>query len=161
MVAYGRSDTVLTVEQRVSGSLQRVDTSAVPTICVSQGSSNTQGDQEINAEITEYAELHDLSVAEATEELLQTGLTAQNQTTSAPPTTDTKQRRLEQRQQALAGQQRQIVRFQKRTVLAGIGWAVLTVATGETGPLWTAIGMLTIVLMAASPYIWQWIPYTR
>jgi len=55
-------------------------------------------------------------------------------------------------------QQRQIIRFQKVTVGAGIGWAVLTVVTGETGPLWTALGMFIIALMAASTYIWRYIP---
>jgi len=119
---------------------------------------DTQVDQDINGEITAYAELHDLSMSEATEELLHAGLKVQNQTVSSTPTTNAKQARLEDRQQALAEHQRQIIRFQKLTVVAGIGWAVLTVGTGETGPLWTALGMLTIVLMAASTYIWQYIP---
>jgi len=51
-----------------------------------------------------------------------------------------------------------IIRFQRVSVGAGIGWAVLTVATGETGPLWTALGMLIIVLLAASTYVWQYLP---
>jgi len=77
---------------------------------------------------------------------------------SSTPTANAKQARLEDRQQALAEQQRQIIRFQKLTVVAGIGWAVLTVGTGETGPMWTALGMLIITLMAASTYIWRYIP---
>ena len=125
---------------------------------MSQVPLDTKVDQDINAEITEYAKLHDLSMSDATEELLQAGLKTQNQTTSATPATDTKQAQLEQRQQALAHQQRQIIRFQKVAVGAGIGWAVLTVTTGETGPLWTALGMLIIVLLAASTYVWQYIP---
>ena len=125
---------------------------------MSQVPLDTQVDQAINAEITEYAKLHDLSMNEATEELLQAGLRTRNQTTSATPAIDTKQAQLEQRQQALAHQQRQIIRFQKVTVGAGIGWAVLTVVTGETGPLWTALGMFIIALMAASTYIWRYIP---
>ena len=119
---------------------------------------DTQVDRDINAEITAHAELHDLSMSEATEELLHAGLKVQNQMVSSTPTTNAKQAQLEDRQQALAEQQRQIIRFQKLTVVAGIGWAVLTVGTGATGPLWTALGMLTIVLMAASTYIWQYIP---
>ena len=119
---------------------------------------DTQVDQDINGEITAYAELHDLSRSEATEELLHAGLRTQNQMVSSTPTANAKQARLEDRQQALAEQQRQIIRFQKLTVVAGIGWAVLTVATGETGPLWTALGMFIIALMAASTYIWQYIP---
>jgi len=119
---------------------------------------DTQVDQGINAEITSYAELHDLSVSEATEELLHAGLRTQNQTVSSTPTTNAKQAQLENQQQALAEQQRQIIRFQKLTVVAGIGWAVLTIGAGETGPLWTALGMVIIALMAASTYIWQYIP---
>ena len=119
---------------------------------------DTQVDQDINGEITAYAELHDLSMSEATEELLHAGLRTQNQMVSSTPTANAKQARLEDRQQALAEQQRQIIRFQKLTVVAGIGWAVLTVATGETGPLWTALGMFIIALMAASTYIWRYIP---
>jgi len=119
---------------------------------------DTQVDQGINAEITSYAELHDLSVSEATEELLHAGLRTQNQTVSSTPTTNAKQAQLENQQQALAEQQRQIIRFQKLTVVAGIGWAVLTIGAGGTGPLWTALGMVIIALMAASTYIWQYIP---
>jgi hypothetical protein len=126
---------------------------------VSQEPLETQVSQEINAEVDEYAKMHDLSTSEATQELLRAGLESRRQTASATPTDHNPQRKaLEQQQQHLAHQQRQIIRFQKVAVGAGIGWAVLTVATGETGPLWTTLGMLIIVLLAASTYIWQYIP---
>lgn len=128
---------------------------------MSQVQLDVQVDPDTDAEITEYAELHDLSRGEASEELLRVGLRARDQTASSPPTTDRKQAQLEQRQQALAHQQQQVIRFQKRTVMAGIGWAVLTVAIGATGPLWTALGMLIIVLMASSTYSWQFSPTTE
>lgn len=142
----------------MSRSLQRVDTGAVQKTCVSQVQLDVQVNPDTNAEIAEYAELHDLSKGEASKELLRAGLRTREQTASSPPATSEKQVQLEQRQQSLAHQQQQIIQFQKRTVMAGIGWAVLTVATGVTGPLWTALGMLIIVLMAASTYSWQLSP---
>ena len=138
---------------------QRVDTPTVPLSDVSQESLDTPVSREISAEITEYASMHDLSKSEATQELLRAGLEHRSQTASAPPTDHSPKRNaLEQRQQHLAHQQRQIIRFQRVSVGAGVGWAVLTVATGETGPLWTALGMLIIVLLAASTYVWQYLP---
>ena len=45
---------------------------------------------------------------------------------------------LESQQQSLARQQRRIVRFQKVTIIGGLGWATLQFATGANGPVWTA-----------------------
>lgn len=70
-------------------------------------------------------------------------------------------RELEERQRAIADQQRQIVRFQKYAVFGGLGWALLTLATDANGPVWVAVGMLMIVLMDSSTYIWQYIPRFR
>ena len=129
------------------------------TECVSQESENARVDRDIESEITEYAETHNLSISEATEALLHAGLsTRRGETLSASADSSTRAQ-LEQQQEQIVEQQRKIIRFQKFTVFAGIGWAVLTIATGETGPLWTALGMLMIVLMASSTYIWQYFPF--
>ena len=126
---------------------------------MSQEPLDTRVSQEIDTDITEYAKMHDLSTSEAIQELLRAGLESRRQAASATSTDHNRKRKaLEQRQQHLAHQQRQIIRFQKLTVGVGIGWAVLTVVTGETGALWTALGMFIIALMAASTYIWRYIP---
>jgi len=125
---------------------------------VSQESENTRVDRDIESEITEYAEAHNLSISEATEALLHAGLSTRREETFSATAETSTQAQLEQRQGNIVDQQRKIIRFQKLTVFAGIGWAVLTIATGETGPLWTALGMLTIVLMASSTYIWEYLP---
>ena len=126
---------------------------------VSQESENARVTQDIESEIAEYAEAHDLSISEATQALLHAGLsTCREETLSASADSSTRAQ-LEQRQEQIVDQQRKIIRFQKFTVFAGIGWAVLTIVTSETGPLWTALGMLTIVLMASSTYIWQFFPF--
>lgn len=125
---------------------------------MSQESENARVNRDIESEITEYAEAHNLSNSEATEALLHAGLsTRRGETLSASADNSTREQ-LEQQQELIFDQQQQIIRFQKFTVFAGIGWAVLTIATGETGPLWTALGMLTIVLMASSTYVWQYLP---
>ena len=126
---------------------------------MSQELENARVDRDIESEITEYAETHNLSISEATEALLHAGLsTRRGETLSASADSSTRAQ-LEQQQEQIVEQQRKIIRFQKFTVFAGIGWAVLTIATGETGPLWTALGMLMIVLMASSTYIWQYFPF--
>ena len=114
--------------------------------------------QDIKSEITEYAEAHNLSNSEATQALLSAGLSTRREATLSASMDTSTRAQLEQRQEQIVSQQRKIIRFQKLTVFAGIGWAVLTIATGETGPLWTALGMLTIVLMASSTYIWEYLP---
>ena len=127
--------------------------------CVSQESLRTHLDDEINAKISEYAERYDLSESEAIEALLQTGPRSHRQSSSqASEENAPDQKELEQRQRAIANQQRQIVRFQKYTVFGGLFWAVLTLATGANSPVWVGIGMLLIVLMASSTYIWQYVP---
>jgi len=125
---------------------------------VSQESENARVNRDIESEIAEYAEAHDLAISEATEALLHAGLSTRREETLSASADISTRKQLEQRQQHIVDQQRKIIRFQKFTVFAGIGWAILTVATGETGPLWTALGMLTIVLMASSTYIWQYLP---
>ncbi len=114
-------------------------------------------DGDANAALTEYAEKYDLSEREAIEELLRTGLRSHGQDGSQPPH-DPDHRALEQRQRSIADQQQHIVRFQKYTVYGGLGWAVVTLATGANGSLWIALGMAVIVLMASSTFIWQYIP---
>ncbi len=114
--------------------------------------------QDIKSDINEYAEAHDLSKSEATQALLHAGLETRQEETRSASADDSTRAQLEQQQENIVSQQRKIISFQKLTVFVGIGWAVLTIATGETGPLWTALGMLTIVLMASSPYIWQYLP---
>ncbi|ESS09283.1 MAG: hypothetical protein A07HN63_00915 [uncultured archaeon A07HN63] len=124
---------------------------------MSQESLRTQLDQETGAALSEYAEQYDCSEREAMQELLKTGLQShespQPADAQAPSHSD-----LEQQQRAIADQQGHIVRFQKYTVYGGLGWALLTLVTGANGSLWIAIGMLLIVLMASSTYIWQYIP---
>jgi len=138
--------------------MQRIDACTFLTGRVSQELESTRVDRDIESEIAEYAETHGLSISEATEALLHAGLsTRRGETLSASADSSTRAQ-LEQRQEHIVDQQRKIIRFQKLTVFAGVGWAVLTIATGETGPLWTALGMLIIVLMASSPYIWQYFP---
>jgi len=139
--------------------IQRIDTLTVLTHRVSQESENPRVNRDIESEIAEYAETHDLSISEATQALLHAGLSTRREETLSASADSSTRKQLEQQQEQIVGQQRKIIRFQKFTVFAGIGWAVLTIATGETGPLWTALGMLTIVLMASSPYIWQFFPF--
>ena len=117
----------------------------------------TQLDQETTAALTAYAEGYDGSEREAMQELLRSGLQRHGHPEPAdgqPPSHS----ELAARQRAIADQQAHIVRFQKYTVYGGLGWALLTLATGASGSLWIAIGMLLIVLMAASTYIWRYIP---
>jgi len=95
----------------------------------------------------------------AIEELVQAGLTPDYLRRSLNDDDDTlTPAQLEARQQTVAHRQRQIIRFQRLAVFGGLGWAVLTFASGSTGPAWTAIGMVIIVLMASSTYRWQYIP---
>ena len=125
---------------------------------MSQESETARTNQEIHSEITEYAEDHNLSNSEATQALLHAGLSTRREATRSTSVDGSIRAQLEQRQEQIVSQQRKIIRFQKFTVFAGVGWAVLTIVTGETGPLWTALGMLTIVLMASSTYIWEYFP---
>lgn len=126
---------------------------------MSQESLEDHLDSETTAAVTQYAEAHDQSASHALNELVDAGLTASKHDTSAGSgEKDLTPRQLESRQQTIANKQRQIVRFQKITIYGGLGWAVLTFATGANGPVWTAIGMAIIVLMAASTYIWEYIP---
>ena len=114
---------------------------------------------ETKAAVAEYADAHDLSDSDALDELVEAGLTASTHDSSAVSgTKDLTPAQLESQQQTLARQQRQIVRFQKVTIFGGLGWAVLTFATGANGPVWTAVGMAMIVLMAASTYLWEYLP---
>jgi len=138
--------------------IQRIDACTVLTQRVSQELENARVTQDIHTEITEYAEAHDLSISEATQALLHAGLSSRREETFSATAETSTRAQLEQRQGNIVDQQRKIIRFQKLTVFAGVGWAVLTIATGETGPLWTALGMLIIVLLASSPYIWQYFP---
>ena len=111
------------------------------------------------AAVTEYAEAHDLSDSNAIDELVNAGLTASNHNIPAASNENgLTPAQLESQQQTIANKQRQIIRFQKITIFGGLGWAVLTFATGVNGPVWTAVGMAIIVLMAASTYIWEYIP---
>lgn len=138
--------------------IQRIDTCTVLTERVSQESGNVRVTQDIDSEITEYAETHNLSKNEATQALLHAGLSTRQEATRSASADDFTRGQLERQQKHIVNQQRHIIRFQKYTVFAGIGWAVLTITTSETGPLWTALGMLTIVLMASSTYLWQYLP---
>jgi len=138
--------------------MQRIDACTVLSGRVSQELEDARVTQDIESEITEYAESHDLSISEATQALLHVGLSTRREETLSASADSSTRKQLEQRQQQIFDQQRKIIRFQKFTVFAGIGWAVLTIVTGETGPLWTALGMLTIVLMASSTYVWQYLP---
>jgi len=138
--------------------IQRIDACTVLTRRVSQESENARVTQDIESEIAEYAEAHDLSISEATEALLHAGLSTRREAPLSASTEPSTRAQLEHQQEQIVDQQQKIIRFQKLTVFAGIGWAVLTIVTGETGPLWTALGMLTIVLMASSTYVWQYLP---
>lgn len=138
--------------------IQRIDAFTVLTQRVSQELENARVNQDIKSEITEYAEAHNLSNSEATQALLHAGLSTRREATLSASTDGSTREQLEQQQEQIVDQQRKIIQFQKFTVFAGIGWAVLTIATGETDPLWTALGMLTIVLMASSTYVWQYLP---
>ena len=116
-------------------------------------------DGETNEAINDYAAAYDLSPSDALEELVAAGWTHSNPDThSESAERELTPAQLEARQQTIAQQQRQIVRFQKVTIFGGLGWAVLTLATSATGPVWTAIGMFVIVLMAASTYAWEYVP---
>lgn len=138
---------------------QRVDASSSPFTAVSQEPLADHLDNETKAALTEYAEAHDLSNSDALTELVDAGLTASNHNIPAAANeNDLTPAQLESQQQTIANKQRQIVRFQKITIFGGLGWAVLTFATGANGPVWTAVGMAIIVLMAASTYIWEYIP---
>ena len=53
---------------------------------MSQEPLDTRVSQEINAEIDEYAKMHDISTSEATQELLRAGLKNRRQAVSAMPT---------------------------------------------------------------------------
>lgn len=138
---------------------QRVDASSSPLALVSQEPLADHLDSQTKAAVTEYAESHDISNRDALDELVETGLTAsKHDSSTAFNKNNPTPAQLESRQQTIASQQRQIVRFQKITIFGGLGWAVLTFTTGANGPVWTAIGMAIIVLMAASTYIWEYIP---
>jgi hypothetical protein len=116
-------------------------------------------DNQTKAAVTEYAEAHDLADSDAFDELVEAGLMAsKHDSSTASNENDPTSAQLESRQQRIASQQRQIIRFQRITIFGGLGWAVLTFATGSNGPVWTAIGMAIIILMAASTYIWEYIP---
>ena len=138
--------------------MQRIDGCIVLTRDVSQELENAWVTQDIKSEIVEYAEAHNLSNSEATQALLHAGLSTRREATLSASANGATRDQLEQQQEQIVVQQRKIIQFQKFTVFAGIGWAVLTIATGETGALWTALGMLTIVLMASSTYVWQYLP---
>ena len=138
---------------------QRVDTPSAPSVTVSQEPLDCHLDGETHAAVTEYATTHDLSASDALDELVAAGLTASKHDSSAASgESDLTQAQLVSQQQTIAHHQRQIVRFQKVTIFGGLGWAVLTFATGANGPVWTAIGMGIIVSMAASTYLWESIP---
>lgn len=113
----------------------------------------THLDSETETAIIDYAEAHGISRDDAIRKMVQTGLAR-----LAPAERGRDQAVLEQRQLTIARRQRQIVRFQRVAVFGGAGWAVLTFATGATGPVWAALGMLAIVLMASSTYIWEYVP---
>ena len=115
-------------------------------------------DSQTRAAVSEYAKAHGLSDSDALDELVDAGLTASTHDSSAASTENLTPAQLESQQQTIAHQQRQIVRFQTITIFGGLGWAVLTFATGANGPVWTAIGMAIIVLMAASTYLWKYLP---
>lgn len=126
---------------------------------MSSESLRTHLDRETTAALTEYAENHDIAATEAIKELVHTGLASHRQGSSQPADENhPPHSELERRQRLIADQQRQIVRFQKHTVFGGVGWALLTLLTGANGVIWIAIGMLLIVLMASSTYIWQYLP---
>ncbi len=125
---------------------------------MTQESETARTNQDIHSEITEYAEAHNLSNSEATQALLHAGLATRREATRSTSVDGLTRAELERQQEQIVGQQRKIIRFQKFTVFAGVGWALLTIVTGETGPVWTALGMLTIVLMASSTYIWEYLP---
>ena len=115
-------------------------------------------DSQTRAAFSEYAKAHGLSDSDALDELVDAGLTASTHDSSAASKDNLTPAQLESQQQTIAHQQRQIVRFQTITIFGGLGWAVLTFATGANGPVWTAIGMAIIVLMAASTYLWKYLP---
>ena len=139
--------------------IQRVDALSALFVSVSQESIENHLDSETQTAVTEYAENHDLSASDALKQLVNAGFTASNHDPSAESgENNPTPAQLRSRQRTIASQQRQIVRFQKITIFGGLGWAVLTFATGSNGPVWTAIGMGIIVLMAASTYIWEYIP---
>lgn len=119
----------------------------------------TRVDGETEAAIQAYADANDLSRGDAIRMMLRTGLA--NRDDDGPIDTSERDRDrqvLEQRQLDIADRQRQIIRFQRIAVFGGIGWAVVTLATGATGPVWAALGMLAIVFMATSTYIWEYVP---
>ena len=143
---------------KTDDSIQRVDTLPTVIVFVSQEPLEGHLNSDTEAAVTEYAEAHDISAGDAVEKLIDAGLTASKPDLSASGEGNLTPAQLESQQQTLARQQRQIVRFQKVTIFGGLGWAVLTFATGANGPVWTAIGMAMIVLMAASTYIWEYLP---
>ena len=119
----------------------------------------THLDSETETAIIDYAEAHGISRDDAIRKMVQTGLARLAPAeTPDPAERGRDQAVLEQRQLTIARRQRQIVRFQRVAVFGGAGWAVLTFATGATGPVWAALGMLAIVLMASSTYIWEYVP---
>ncbi|RJX51758.1 hypothetical protein [Halonotius pteroides] len=121
---------------------------------MSQEPTENHLDSETKTAVTEYAENHDLSTSDALKQLVDTGFNVSNHDPSAGSgENDPTPAQLESRQQAIAHRQQQIVRFQKSTIFGGLGWAVLTLATGSNGPVWIAIGMGIIVLMAVSTYV--------
>ncbi|ERH06116.1 MAG: hypothetical protein J07HN4v3_01726 [Halonotius sp. J07HN4] len=149
----------IVVDTRSTEPIQRIIVFPLVCIPVSQGPLAGSLDGERKSAITDYAEANNLSASEALEEVVDMGLTASTrEPQSAVGEEELTPAQLESQQQTIVRQQRQIVRFQKVTVFGGLGWAILTFATGANGPVWTAIGMGIIVLMAASTYAWEYVP---
>jgi hypothetical protein len=126
---------------------------------VSRESIQTRVDGETEATIQAYADANNLSRGDAIRMMVHTGLAHRDDDGLIDASERDRDRQvLEQRQLDIANRQHQIIRFQRIAVFGGIGWAVVTLATGATGPVWAALGMLAIVLMATSTYIWEYFP---
>lgn len=123
-------------------------------------------DEDITDALKHYAEDRGISKSEAVRRMVRQGLARNGYEITAADGIGTSDEdieeirnelgEIEQRQLEIANQherQQQLLLSATLAVIGGIGWAVVTLATGASGPLWATAGLLAMATLGGINYL--------
>jgi hypothetical protein len=112
----------------------------------------TRADSPTSDAVEDFADEHDLSHAEAVRKLIRRGLTEYGH--ELPMADGMGATRDEMNDRMSSIERRQQLQFSASlSVIAGLGWAVVTLTTNASGPLWAIAGLAAMVTLGGINYV--------
>jgi len=118
----------------------------------------TRADADTADAVEDYADDHDLTQSEAVRRMIRSGLTQHGYEIATADGMGVGQLdqladqldSIEQRQAARANQRERLDVAQNVSLVAGLSYVVAVAGLGASGPLWTVVGVMVIISIAAA-----------